>query len=86
MISAFFLIPAFILGYIVCYFIMTYKVDQNQVLGYTVYMDINEKMLRQEIALEVESIPLAEGGAQLNALGMRMLAAKVIRGSEPPIK
>jgi hypothetical protein len=49
-------------------------------------MDINEKMLREEIALEVESIPLAEGGAQLNALGMRMLAAKVIRGSEPPIK
>lgn len=29
MISAFFLIPAFILGYIACYFIMTYKVDQN---------------------------------------------------------
>jgi len=29
MISAFFLIPAFIAGYIVCYFIMTYGVDQN---------------------------------------------------------
>jgi hypothetical protein len=29
MISLFFLVPAFILGYAVCYFVMTYKVDQN---------------------------------------------------------
>jgi hypothetical protein len=29
MISLFFLVPAFIAGYITCYFIMTYKVDQN---------------------------------------------------------
>ena len=29
MISLFFLIPAFIAGYLACYFIMTYKVDQN---------------------------------------------------------
>jgi hypothetical protein len=29
MISIFFLIPAFIIGYVACYFIMTYKVDQN---------------------------------------------------------
>jgi hypothetical protein len=29
MISLFFLIPAFIAGYVACYFIMTYKVDQN---------------------------------------------------------
>lgn len=49
-------------------------------------MEINEKMLREEIALEVEDIPLSEGGAQLNALGMRMMAARVIRGLEPPIK
>jgi len=29
MISLFFLIPAFIAGYVACYFIMTYKVNQN---------------------------------------------------------
>jgi hypothetical protein len=29
MISLFFLVPAFIAGYIACYFIMTYKVDQD---------------------------------------------------------
>jgi hypothetical protein len=29
MISALFLIPAFIVGYIACYIIMTYKVDQD---------------------------------------------------------
>ena len=37
-------------------------------------------MLREEIAKEIESIALADGGSQLNALGMRMLAAKVARG------
>jgi len=29
MISVFFLVPAFIAGYVACYFVMTYKVDQN---------------------------------------------------------
>jgi hypothetical protein len=29
MISALFLVPAFIIGYGICYFIMTYKVDQD---------------------------------------------------------
>jgi hypothetical protein len=29
MISALFLIPAVIIGYIACYIIMTYKVDQD---------------------------------------------------------
>lgn len=29
MISLFFLLPAFIAGYVACYFIMTYKVDQD---------------------------------------------------------
>lgn len=37
-------------------------------------------ILREEIAREIESIALADGGSQLNALGMRMLAAKVARG------
>lgn len=43
-------------------------------------MSIDEMMLREEIAREIESIALANGGSQLNALGMRMLAAKVARG------
>lgn len=29
MINLFLLVPAFIAGYALCYFIMTYKVDQN---------------------------------------------------------
>ena len=29
MISLFFLIPTFVAGYIACYFIMTYKVNQD---------------------------------------------------------
>ena len=29
MINALFLIPAFFAGYIVCYLVMTYKVEQN---------------------------------------------------------
>ena len=36
--------------------------------------------LREEIARAIESIPLGEDNAQLNGLGMRMLAAKVARG------
>ncbi len=37
-------------------------------------------LLREEIAKAIEAIPLGEENAQLNALGMRMLAAKVARG------
>jgi hypothetical protein len=29
MIHVLFLIPAFVMGYVACYFAMTYKVDQN---------------------------------------------------------
>jgi hypothetical protein len=29
MISAFFIIPAFIIGYVACYIVMTYKVKQD---------------------------------------------------------
>ena len=36
--------------------------------------------LREEIARAIEAIPLGEDNDQLNALGMRMLAAKVARG------
>lgn len=35
--------------------------------------------LREELAKAIESIPLGEDNAQLNALGMRMLAAAVVR-------
>ena len=37
-------------------------------------------LLREEIARAIEAIPLGESNDQLNALGMRMLAAKVARG------
>ena len=37
-------------------------------------------LLREEIARAIEAIPLGEDNAQLNGLGMRMLAAKVARG------
>ena len=37
-------------------------------------------ILREEIATEIESLSLGEENSQLNALGMRILAAKVARG------
>jgi len=37
------------------------------------------KAVREQIAKEIESIDLG-GSAQLNGLGMRMMAAKVARG------
>jgi len=37
-------------------------------------------LLREEIAKAIEAIPLGEDNAQLNAVGMRMLAAKIARG------
>ena len=45
-------------------------------------MSIDDMVLREEIAREIENIPLGEENAQLNALGMRMLAAKVARGED----
>ena len=39
-------------------------------------------LLREEIARAIEAIPLGEDNAQLNGLGMRMLAAKVARGQD----
>ncbi len=38
-------------------------------------------LLREEIARAIEAIPLGEDNAQLNALGMRILAAEVARGN-----
>ena len=43
-------------------------------------MSLDDLLLREEIARAIESIPLGEDNAQLNGLGMRMLAAKVARG------
>jgi len=43
-------------------------------------MSIDEMTLREEIARAIESISLGEDNLQLNAVGMRMLAAKVARG------
>jgi hypothetical protein len=41
-------------------------------------MSIDEMMLREEIAKAIEAIPVEE--SVTNAVGMRMLAAKVARG------
>jgi hypothetical protein len=43
-------------------------------------MSLDEMTLREEIARGIESISLGEDNSQLNAVGMRMLAAKVARG------
>ena len=43
-------------------------------------MSIDEMTLREEIARAIESIPLGEDNAQLNAVGMRIIAAKLARG------
>ena len=45
-------------------------------------MSIDEMTLREEIAKAIEAISLGEDNAQLNALGMRMLAARVARGED----
>jgi hypothetical protein len=44
-------------------------------------MSLDDMLLREEIARAIEAIPLGEDNAQLNALGMRMLAAQVARGT-----
>lgn len=38
------------------------------------------KAVREKIAEEIDALSLGEDNAQLNALGMRMLAADVARG------
>ncbi len=43
-------------------------------------MSLDDMMLREEIARAIEAIPLGENDNQINALGMRMIAAKVARG------
>lgn len=43
-------------------------------------MSVEEMVLREEIARAIESIPVEE--SVTNAVGMRMLAAKVARGED----
>jgi hypothetical protein len=43
-------------------------------------MSIDEMMLREEIAREIEALPIQS--AVTNALGMRIAAAKVARGED----
>jgi hypothetical protein len=43
-------------------------------------MSIDEMTLREEIARAIEALPIED--SITNALGMRMLAAKVARGEE----
>jgi hypothetical protein len=43
-------------------------------------MSIDEIMLREEIARAIEAIPVEE--SVTNAVGMRMLAAKIARGED----
>jgi hypothetical protein len=43
-------------------------------------MSIDEMALREEIAKSIESIPVEE--SVTNAIGMRILAAKVARGED----
>jgi hypothetical protein len=45
-------------------------------------MSLDDMLLREEIARAIEAIPLGEDNAQLNVVGMRMLAAKVARGEQ----
>jgi len=40
------------------------------------------KAVREQIAKDIESIPLGEDNNQLNGLGMRMLAAQTARGKK----
>ena len=49
-------------------------------------MSLDDIMLREEIARAIESIPLGENDNQLNALGMRIIAAKVARGEDNSFK
>jgi len=45
---------------------------------YTIYMSLDDMLLREEIARAIEALPIED--SVTNALGMRILAAKVARG------
>jgi len=48
-----------------------------------VQMSLDDMLLREEIAKAIEAIPIEE--SVTNAVGMRMLAAKIARGFEDGI-
>ena len=50
------------------------------VLVYNKYMSIDEMALREEIAREIEALPIQT--SVTNALGMRLAAAHVARGKD----
>jgi hypothetical protein len=52
--------------------------DISKAKVYNRYMSIDDMSLREEIARTIESIPVEE--SVTNAIGMRILAAKVARG------
>jgi len=52
-----------------------YLLDIPQNLGYDYYM--NEQDIREEIAKAIEALPIQD--SVTNALGMRLMAAKVAR-------
>ena len=45
---------------------------------YNLYMSLDDMSLREEIARAIENLPIED--SVTNALGMRILAAKVARG------
>jgi hypothetical protein len=51
---------------------------------YTYGMSIDEMTLREEIARAIEAIPVKE--SVTNAVGMRIIAAKVARGEDNYMK
>jgi glutamate formiminotransferase len=55
-------------------FALTYPL----IVMYNISMSLDDMMLREEIARAIESIPIED--SVTNALGMRILAAKVARG------
>ena len=58
------------------------ELDKLSAELYNGYMSIDEMTLREEIARAIEALSLGEDNSQLNALGMRMLAAKIARGED----
>lgn len=56
----------------------TTQVDNRSGLVYNKYMSIDEMALREEIAREIEALPIE--ASVTNALGMRLAAAHIARG------
>ena len=57
---------------------MELRLDTRVSKGQNSFMSLDDMSLREQIAREIESIPIES--AVTNALGMRIAAAKVARG------